>query len=193
MTLARWIHRGASATVAGLLCACSHSGSAAHDLPPLAPAAASIVLVETRQQVIAGHPCPAGFLRSELPGDWCYRVGEAAIRPGDIATKAVVHDSNSMRWVIRLDLRPEAETRFEAFSAKHAGEDSAIVDDATVLAVIPLPKIDPQLSTSHWNLDAAWTEQQARRIERSLGGTDIPNRPAPVCHPGAGNEVICTP
>jgi hypothetical protein len=154
-----------------------------------------MVLVESRQQVIAGHPCPTGFLRSELPGDWCYRTGETAIRPADIATKAVVHDSNSMRWVIDLDLRPAGATLFEAFSVKHAGKDSAIVDHATVLAVMPLPKIDRQLSTSHWTLDAAWTEQQARRIERSLGGTDTTNQLVPMsaCHPGASNEVICTP
>ena len=26
-----------------------------------------------------------------------------------------------------------------------------------------------------WTLDGLWTEQQARRIERALGGTDITN------------------
>jgi hypothetical protein len=179
MTFRRWSRLETSAMLAVLLGACAHSASTAHVLPPLAPASASMVLVEARQQVIHGHPCPDGFLQSELPGDWCYRIGEVVIGPADIETKAVIHNTNSMRWEIEMDLRPAGARRFDAFSIEHAGQDGAIVAGATVLAVIPLPKIE-RFSTSHWTLNEAWTEQQTRRIERSLGGDDITNSLVPI-------------
>lgn len=89
-----------------------------------------------------------------------------------------------MRWVINMSLRPAAAKRFVVFSNAHAGQDSAIVVGASVVATLPLSAIDDGAFPNHdWTLDGHWTEQQARRIERSLGGTDITNKMVTLAPP----------
>lgn len=174
MKLGRAARLGTSVTFAVAFGACTHSTAIRPPLAPLAPASASIVQVESRQQVIHGRQCPPTFLPSELPGDWCYGIGEVILRPADVVEKSVLLDRDLVRWVINISLRPVAAKHFVAFSNAHAGQDSAIVVGASVVARLPVSAVDGAGFPVHdWTLDGRWTEQQARRIERSLGGTDI--------------------
>jgi hypothetical protein len=167
---------GTSVTFAVAFGGCAHSTAARPPRAPLLPASASMVQVEARQQVIHGRPCPPTFLPSELPGDWCYRIGAVLLRPADVAEKSVLLDPDRVRWVINISLRPAAAKRFAAFSNAHAGQDSAIVVSGSVVATLPVSTVDGGGFPVHdWTLDGPWTEQQARRIERSLGGNDITN------------------
>jgi len=178
MAFARRFRIVLSAALALALGACSHSASATHAAQEqLPPASASMALVEARQQVKHGHPCPTNFLPSEGPGDWCYQAGKSLLRPDDVVAKTVFRDRNHQSWAIMLSLRPDAAKRFAALSGSHSGSDTAIVVDGTVIASIPAPSTSgvDSPATPFWTLNGLGTEAQVRRVARSFGGVEVAN------------------
>jgi hypothetical protein len=152
------------------------SRAAPHTLRPLPANSATLALVDGKQQVIHGQPCPSGFIPSEMPGDWCYRLGSVIARPSDLATKAAYLDRNWVRWVVAIRLRPAAAKRFARLAGTGGSRTIAIVANGEVVAALPRgPGEFPggvMLQTG-WILDGQWKPAEARRIEGALGGRDI--------------------
>jgi hypothetical protein len=174
VSLGRWARLACYTTVAVVVVGCAHSNAGVRALPPLAPASATIAAIDASQQVVHGQPCPAGFISSELPGDWCYRLGETILRPTDFVGKSVYLDPNQVRWVIAISLRSEAAKRFVTFDNTHDDHNLAIVVAGSVVATLPVNRsLTP--ASQFWTLDGPWTEQQARRIGGALGGVASAN------------------
>jgi hypothetical protein len=188
MSLGRWARLACFMTVAGVAAGCAHSGGGDRALSPLAPASATIAAIDASQQILRGRSCPAGFVPSELPGDWCYRLGETILRPTDFVGKSVYLDPNQVRWVIAISLRSVAAQRFAAFDNTHVGDELAIVVAGSVVTILPV-NASPTPASQFWTLDGPWTERQARRIGGSLGGVEVANParlpPAPGLPAGA--------
>ncbi|MFN0129394.1 MAG: SecDF P1 head subdomain-containing protein, partial [Verrucomicrobiales bacterium] len=98
----------------------------------------------------------ATFLNIEKP---------IVITSADVASAAPEEpETGDSRWSIRVELKPEAGRRFEAFTAQHVGRRLAIVVDGVVLMA---PTVRDRIGRSI-AISGNFTEQEARSVVQAV-------------------------